>query len=108
MFVVALLALAVALIYGRSLWFGYVNYDDTLIRGADWIDYRKFGWQGLKNIFSFRGAASYQPLRHLSLSLIYEICGTKPWGYHLFNMIVYFFNCLALYFLLFKLPLPSL
>ena len=103
LFVVSMLAFVVALIYGRSLWYGYVNFDDTLIKGADWIEYRKFGWQGLKNIFTFRGASSYQPLRHLSLSLIYEICGTKPWGYHLFNVIFYFFNSLALYFLLIKI-----
>ena len=102
-FIAAMLALAVALIYGRSLGYGYVNYDDALIRGADWIEYRKLGWQGLKNIFSFRGASSYQPLRHLSLSLVYAICGTKPWGYHLFNMAFYFLNCLALYYLLVKL-----
>jgi len=98
-----LLVFAVIAIYGQSLWFGYVNYDDTLILNKRWIIYRELSWEGLRNIFTPRGVATYQPLRHLAFALSYRLSGTDPWGYHLFNLLFYLANLLVVYFLLRKL-----
>jgi len=100
---ILLLVFAVIAIYGQSLWFGYVNYDDTLILNKRWIIYRELSWEGLRNIFTPRGMATYQPLRHLAFALSYRLSGTDPWGYHLFNLLFYLANLLVVYFLLRKL-----
>ncbi|HUU29872.1 MAG TPA: tetratricopeptide repeat protein [archaeon] len=99
---VLLLALAVLAIYGQSLWFGYVNYDDVLILGKQWIGYREFTWENLLRLFTPSGA-TFQPLRHLAFGLVYLFSGTEPWGYHLFNLLLYFANLLVVFFLFRKL-----
>ncbi len=83
---VLLLVFAVIAVYGQSLWFGYVNYDDTLILDKRWIAYRELSWEGLRKIFIPQGMATYQPLRHLAFALVYRFSGTDPGGYHLFIM----------------------
>jgi len=98
-----LIGLSVLVIYGQSLWFGYVNYDDVLIRGKDWISQRQLSWSGLVRLFSFQGGGTFQPLRHLAFALVYQFSGLEPWGYHLFNIILYGFNLLAAFFLFRKL-----
>ena len=100
---VLLLLFAVIAVYGQSLWFGYVNYDDTLILDKRWIASRELSWDGLLKIFTPRGMATYQPLRHLAFALAYRLSGTGPWGYHLINLLLYLANLLVIYFLLRKL-----
>lgn len=100
---VLLLVFAVIAIYGQSLWFGYVNYDDTLILDKRWIAYRELSWEGLRKIFTPRGMATYQPLRHLAFALVYRFSGTDPGGYHLLNLLLYLANLLVVFFLLRKL-----
>lgn len=100
---VLLLVFAVIAVYGQSLWFGYVNYDDTLILDKRWIAYRELSWEGLRKIFTPQGMATFQPLRHLAFALVYRFSGTDPGGYHLFNLLLYLANLLVVYFLLRKL-----
>lgn len=100
-----LILLAVVAIYGQSLWFGYVNYDDTLILSKRWIAYRQLDWQGLGRIFLPHEMATYQPLRDLSFAIVYRFSGTNPFGYHLFNLLLYLANLLAVFYL-FRLLLP--
>ncbi|MBN2288098.1 MAG: hypothetical protein JXQ83_02120, partial [Candidatus Glassbacteria bacterium] len=90
-------------IYARSLWFGYVNYDDGLILSKRWIEYRQLSWEGLVNMFSFMGMTSYQPLRHLALAVVYRLWGLDPFGYHLFNLLFYLLNIWVVFLLLRKL-----
>jgi len=100
---VLLLVFAVIAVYGQSLWFGYVNYDDTLILNRRWIAYRELSWEGLLEIFTPQGMATFQPLRQLAFALVYRFSGTDPGGYHLFNLLFYLANLLVVYFLLRKL-----
>ncbi|OGF96753.1 MAG: hypothetical protein A2Z86_07835 [Candidatus Glassbacteria bacterium GWA2_58_10] len=100
-----LILLAVAAIYGQSLWFGYVNYDDALILDKRWIAYRQLDWQGLWKIFLPHEMATYQPLRDLAFALVYRFSGTNPFGYHLFNVLLYLANLLAVFYL-FRILLP--
>jgi len=99
----SLLVFAVIAVYGQSLWFGYVNYDDTLILNKRWIIYRELSWEGLREIFTPRGMATYQPLRQLTFAITYWFSGTEPLGYHLVNLLLYLANLLVVYFLLRKL-----
>jgi len=99
----AAVAVAVLAIYGQSLWFDYVNYDDGLILSKRWIEIREFSWAGLLRMFSFTGQAAYQPLRHLAFAVIYHFGGTHPFGYHLFNLLFYLANLWVVFLLLKKL-----
>ena len=103
LFSALLLLILVLAIYLQSLWFGYVNYDDGLILSKEWIQFRKLSWEGLLQMFSLQGRASYQPLRHLAFAVVYYFWGTAPFGYHLFNLLFYFANIWVVFLLLRKL-----
>ncbi len=95
--------LAVIAIYGQSLWFDYVNYDDVLILSKRWIEIRELSWVGLQRMFSFTGLGTFQPLRHLAFAVVHRFTGTEPWGYHLFNLLFYLANLGVVFLLLRKL-----
>ena len=103
-----LILFALLAIYAQALWFGYVNYDDLLIQGKRWLAYRELSWEALRDLFSFRSGATYQPLRDAAFALVYRFSGTDPFGYHLFNLILYAANVLVVFFLFRKLLKLSL
>ncbi|MEA2064346.1 MAG: hypothetical protein U9P14_11650, partial [Gemmatimonadota bacterium] len=93
-------AAAVLAVYGQSLWFGYVNYDDGLITDRTWIELRELSWDGLRRMFAFTGQASFQPIRHLAFALVYGLWGIEPFGYHLFNLLFYLANLWVVFLVL--------
>ncbi|MFH1070372.1 MAG: tetratricopeptide repeat protein [Candidatus Glassbacteria bacterium] len=96
----AVIVLAVVAIYGQTLSFGYVNYDDKVIQNLARLDYDVFSLEGLKKTFLPAGLATYQPLRQIAGAFVYRFSGTAPFGYHLFNLVLYLLNLVAVFFLL--------
>ncbi|HLA39822.1 MAG TPA: tetratricopeptide repeat protein, partial [Candidatus Glassbacteria bacterium] len=100
LFAAAAIVLAVVAIYGQTLNFGYVNYDDGVIRNLGRLGYDVFSAEGLKKTFIPQNLATYQPLRQLATAFVYRFSGTSPFGYHLFNLVFYLLNLAALFYLL--------
>jgi len=93
----ALLLLFVAALYFPSLENGYVGWDDALIYSNREI--RSLSPGNLARMFlpSAGGTASYQPLRTLSYAVVYAANGARPFGYLLFNILLYLANILLFY-----------
>ena len=93
----ALLLLFVAALYFPSLENGYVGWDDALIYSNREI--RSLSPGNLARMFlpSAGGTASYQPLRTLSYAVVYAANGARPFGYLLFNILLYLANIFLFY-----------
>ncbi len=98
-----LTVVAILVIYAQCLGFGMVNYDDALVTRAVGLRLRELSWEGLKRIFTLRDGGTYQPLRELAFTVVYQLQGTHPFGYHLFNLIFYGVNMVAVFVLLRRL-----
>ena len=86
----ALLVLAVAAVYGRTLAVPFYLDDFSSIRENDLL----YHWQGVGALWR------WQPMRivaYLSLALNFRLGGFAPAGYHLFNTAVHALAALALY-----------
>ena len=81
------LLISVGLVYGASVRFGLINYDD-----AELILKSQSGLNGLLGIFKRsvflddKGLFLYRPVLSLSFIIDAMIAGTKPWIYHLSNV----------------------
>lgn len=81
------LLISVGLVYGASVRFGLINYDD-----AELILKSQSGLNGLSGIFQRnvflddKGLFLYRPVLSLSFIIDAMIAGTKPWIYHLSNV----------------------
>lgn len=90
-FDLGLILIATLLLYGQSIYFGFVWDDYHLIvnnvtfeQPISWLDFFGSGlWK-----FSMVGdnGAFYRPLVALSYYLEHQIFGNNPWGYHLVNV----------------------
>lgn len=92
-----LLALLVAVLFLPSLKNGYVGWDDALIHSNQII--RSLSVENLLEMFVPPAGrmASYQPLRSLAYALVYAVNGPRPFGFLLFNIILYIVNILLFY-----------
>ena len=85
-------------IYGRSLDYGTVNWDDALSRKAE-QRYIRFGWRELVGIMTPRISATYQPVRELTSVLLARVSGPDSWWpYHLVSLALYLGTILLFYF----------
>ncbi|HQU44914.1 MAG TPA: glycosyltransferase family 39 protein, partial [Pirellulales bacterium] len=94
------LVAAVALVFGRSCWFGFCNFDDP-----EYVIDNEHVRSGLTPD-SVRWAltstehANWFPLVWLSLELDYELWGLRPGGFHLTNLLLHAADTLLLFWLL--------
>lgn len=91
--------IAVATVFGNSLRNGFVWDDTTFIVGNR--VYQEFDLQRI--FFSLANGVEYFPLRDISLSLDYAVWGENSFGFHLTNLVLYFFNAVIVYFLSFDI-----
>ena len=98
--VCAVLLLAVAVVFGRTIGFGFVNYDDHgyvyenphLKRG---LSAEEIGWA-----FTTSHCNNWHPVTWLSYMLDYQFCGLEPWGYHLSNVLMHAAAAILLFLIL--------
>jgi len=97
-----ILFLAILAIYYKSLYFPFINFDDP-----DYIidNYyiRDLSWQGFYKIFSQPIYGNYFPLQILSYALDYQLWYTRPFGYHLHNVVLHILNAVLVFLLLKKI-----
>ncbi len=91
-------AAAPILVFGRSIGFGFVDWDDQ----ANFVDnphYRGISVDSLRWMFTTFHLGPYQPLSWLSLSLDTLIWGPGPFGHHLGNVTYHALASLAVFLL---------
>ncbi|MEZ4397595.1 MAG: tetratricopeptide repeat protein [Candidatus Krumholzibacteriia bacterium] len=96
-----LLVLAVVGVYGASLGYGFVGFDDPDYVTANPIVQRGLSADGVKWAFTTHAAQNWHPLTWLSLMLDAQLFGaTSARGFHLTNLLLHALNCLLLFWLL--------
>ena len=93
------------LVFGNSLFGNFVFDDLAIVRDRDELKniqhlplllfepYHKLGYDG----------DLYRPLTMISFSLNYFITGEKPWGFHLFNILLHTLSSWLVYLSLYKI-----
>ena len=98
--VCVLLVVAVLLVFGRTLRYDFVNYDDDQYFYAN--PQVQHGLTGSSVAWAFQStyAANWHPLTWLSLMLDVEMFGPGPAGPHLTNLLLHAANTVLLFLLL--------
>ena len=92
-----LLILAVALVFGETLRFDFVNYDDNLLVYENPIVARGVTAHGLAWAFTTSAANMWYPLTWISYMLDSQVYGMQPWGYHLTNVLLHAATAVVLF-----------
>ena len=87
--VCGLLLLAVALIFGKTVLYDFVNFDDDVLVYENPIVARGVTAQGIAWAFTANVANMWYPLTLISYMLDSQMYGLKPWGYHLTNVLLH-------------------
>jgi len=108
---VGLLVALTTLLYGRTLGFEFVNYDDTEYVTDNPLVLQGFSAPGLHWAFTETHTGNWIPLTWLSHMLDVELYGTNAGGHHATNVLLHGANAVLLYLALRALtgrPGPSL
>ncbi len=101
--VCVLLVLAVLLVFGQTVQYQFLNYDDDQYFSANPRVQAGLTWSGLTWAFQTMYAANWHPLTWLSLMLDAKLFGTGPAGPHLTNVLLHAANTVLLFLLLTRL-----
>jgi len=100
MLVRLMLVLSVLAVYGQTLGFGFIGYDDPeYVLANPWVR-QGLTWEGLRWAFTTFHFANWFPLTWLSLMLDVEIAGLDPHQFHLGNLLLHVASTLLLFQLL--------
>ena len=94
-FAIFILVLVVAGLYLSSTGNIFTNWDDSMIYSNYQI--RSLGWENIKNIFTYRQGATYQPVRVLSYAVDYYFWKLNPVGFHITNILFYILTCIMVF-----------
>jgi tetratricopeptide (TPR) repeat protein len=95
--------MVVFFIFGRTLWYGFVNFDDGDYFSSNYHVRAGLTWKGGLWAFQTGYASNWHPLTWLSLMLDAQLFGAGPAGPHLTNVILHAINTLLLFLLLKRL-----
>ncbi len=95
------LVLLVGALFGRSVTFDFVNYDE-LQHVIDNPEIRSLKPSIIWQTFSDFSKRSYYPVRQLSFAVDYAFWGLRPGGYHLTNVVLHALSTCLLYLLLLR------
>ncbi len=90
------LLLAVGAIYGQTLTYGFLNYDDTAFVG-NWHVRRGLTGDGLKWALTDGPFGEWFPLAMISHMLDCQIYGSHAWGHHLSSLLLHAAAAVALF-----------
>jgi protein O-mannosyl-transferase len=95
-----LLVVAVFLVFGQTVWHGFVNYDDEDYFYGNPHVKAGLTWSGVTWAFQTGYAANWHPLTWLSLMLDAQLFGTGAAGPHLTNVLLHAASTVLLFLLL--------
>jgi len=81
---------------------GFTNWDDNELVTSNTI-IMDLSWHNIKTIFTTFYLSAYIPLTILSYSLEYHFFKLDPRAYHTTNIVLHLFNCLLVFWLIYKL-----
>ncbi len=87
--VCSILFLAVILVFGTTLLYDFVNYDDDVLVYDNPMVARGVTAKGLVWAFTTSGLNMWYPVTWISYMLDSQLYGLKPWGYHLTNVLLH-------------------
>ena len=93
-----LIAVFAGILYFNSLGNQFTNWDDGMIYNNSTI--RNLNWEGIKKIFTYEKANTYQPIRMLSYAIDYKFWKLNPLGYRITNILFYMSTCIMVFFTL--------
>ena len=94
------LLLAVGLVFGQTVRHQFVNLDDGEYVSENPHFSRGATGDGLLWPLTQRHHHNWCPLTWWSYMLDYQLCGLKPWGYHLTNVLLHAANAVLLFLVL--------
>jgi len=97
------LALAVLLVFGQTLWNGFVNYDDDLYVYDNPHVAGGLTWQGVSWALTYSQIGHWHPLTWLSHMLDCQFFGLNAGGHHLTNVLLHATTAILLFLLLRRL-----
>jgi tetratricopeptide (TPR) repeat protein len=103
----AVLTACVWIAFAPALSNGFVDWDDH-----DWIlknpSFQGLGWDQIRFAFTTLMGGVYQPLGWLLQSLVYELFGLEPRGYHLVSLLLHVLNVILFHLLCLRIVATSL
>jgi tetratricopeptide (TPR) repeat protein len=101
--VCGLLLLAVFVVFGQTVAFEFVNFDDgEYVSDNPHLTHGLTG-QSVAWAFTTNRCHNWHPLTWLSYMLDYQFYGPKPWGYHLTNVLLHAATAILLLLVLWRL-----
>jgi len=100
--IVAFIALCAFIAFFPALQNEFVQWDDHDMFLNN-LNYRRFGWENLRWMFTTFHMGHYEPLAWITLAFDYSFWGLNPTGYHLTNLIFHAINAVLFYFVSLRL-----
>jgi tetratricopeptide (TPR) repeat protein len=87
-------------VFGQTLHYGFVNYDDNLYVYENTKVAGGLALNGVVAMFTHVECNFYHPLTMISLMLNYQLHGLQPGGYHLVNVLLHTLSVVLLFLIL--------
>ena len=93
----------VIIIYSRTFTNGFVNWDDDLYLGNNYIKYFTFSFIHIKGIFTSNVLGNYNPITVLIYGIENHFFKNHPEYYHIVNLVIHIINIALVYYLILEL-----
>ena len=97
------LVLAVAMVFGQTINYDFVNYDDDIDVYENPAIRHGLSAEGIHWALTTRYGSQWAPVTWMSYLVDYQIYGLKPWGYHLTNVILHITTTILLFLVLWRM-----
>ncbi len=101
--VCAFLLLAVGLVFGQAIQYGFTNYDDDVYVYDNPQIQHGLTIEGIGWALTTGYGSNWHPLTWLSLMLDDQLYGLRPWGYHLTNVLLHAATTILLFLVLWRM-----
>ncbi len=94
------LLLAVAMVFGPTVPYGFVNYDDNVFVAGNRAIQSGLSVAGVRWAMTTSQGSQWAPLTWISYLADYDVYGLRPWGYHLTNVLLHAATSVLLFLVL--------
>ncbi|HTU26720.1 MAG TPA: tetratricopeptide repeat protein [Pirellulales bacterium] len=98
--VAGFLITVIAIIFGQTLWFDFLTYDDAWLVSGNRLVNRGLTVDGISAAFVSGPAGEWYPLSMISHMLDCQIFGLSAWGHHLTNLVLHAATTIGLFLVL--------
>jgi tetratricopeptide (TPR) repeat protein len=98
--VCVLLAVAVFLVFGQTLRYGFITWDDAVYVYQNQVVQKGLTWEGFRWALTYGNIGHWHPLTWLSHMLDCQLYGLNPGGHHLTNILLHTTSAILLFLVL--------